>query len=597
MLDKYLNNLLLNLCRAEEFRPLPTSADRAAWEGVSQELRERAVRAGREALDTQIPALTASAYMRCRREGNSEEYLRAHRTRRGLLRALALACCLDEDPRLMERLVDLIWAICEESSWVLPANDPRGMSEPALPLPEVAAPLVDLAAAQAASDLTATCLLLEERLNGVTPQLIERVGWEIEARILTPLLALEGASFLCGPKADMLECLCGALLSVLRFERDGRRRWHAVRKVWVLLDRLLSQLPQDGSIPGGVGAWLEVAAPVAEMLSMAARATRGEVDPRGEPLIQYIGHYPVFCHMAEGWFINPGRASMRPQLNGAAMYRVGVALGDGALCDLGAVMHRKRRAEPEPEPSLLRAAQNVLSREALERADARPPFRAQGYLNAMELMTARIREDEEGGLALSMRGGNNGQIGCHADVGDFMLFCGGRPVFVDAGCHEDTRYHNLPTIGEVEQAYGAAFRAQDVICRLERDYAMLSLSLAAAYPEAAGIDEWQRSAILSREDGVVQLIDVFDLKLPARVRFHFVSPIRPALSQRYAQLGPVRMRWEEGLAAEVDELPVAGAEYAALWGETLYLLTLTTPNAVDRGKYTFTMHALRTFGR
>ena len=139
-------------------------------------------------------------------------------------------------------------------------------------------------------------------------------------------------------------------------------------------------------------------------------------------------------------------------------------------------------------------------------------------------------------------------------------------------------------------------RAEDVNCRLEEGYAMLSMNLMGVYPPEAHVSAWQRTAIYNREDGTVQLIDVFDLSAFETVRFHFITPCKPVLGERFAQLGPVRLRWEEGLTAVSEELKITGDQWTRLWGDTLYRLVLTTAEPVNGGQYTFNLNALRTFG-
>ena len=97
-------------------------------------------------------------------------------------------------------------------------------------------------------------------------------------------------------------------------------------------------------------------------------------------------------------------------------------------------------------------------------------------------------------------------------------------------------------------------------------------------------------------DGTVQLIDVFDLNAFETVHFHFMTPCRPVLGEKFAQLGPVRLRWEEGLTAECETIEMKDEPWKSLWNGSLYRLTLTTAEPVDGGEYTFTLNALRTFG-
>ena len=125
---------------------------------------------------------------------------------------------------------------------------------------------------------------------------------------------------------------------------------------------------------------------------------------------------------------------------------------------------------------------------------------------------------------------------------------------------------------------------------------MLSMNLAGMYPPESHIMNWQRSAVFNRMDGTVQLIDVFDLNSFETVHFHFMTPCKPVIGEKYAQLGPVRLRWEEGLKAGYETIEIKNEPWKSLWTGSLYRLTLTTEEPVDGGEYTFALNALRTFG-
>ena len=81
--------------------------------------------------------------------------------------------------------------------------------------------------------------------------------------------------------------------------------------------------------------WQETVQPIVDCVHMIRRASGGRVDLRAEQQIQLLCHFPVLCHLARGWFVNPGEGGMRPALPARAMYRVGLTMRDQALCDMG----------------------------------------------------------------------------------------------------------------------------------------------------------------------------------------------------------------------------------------------------------------------
>ncbi len=220
----------------------------------------------------------------------------------------------------------------------------------------------------------------------------------------------------------------------------------------------------------------------------------------------------------------------------------------------------------------------------------------QGCLESQAFLTVRMGEDVEQGLAAALYGGHNGQIGGHPDVGNMLLFAHGQPVLVDAGCFEETHLHNLPRIDSCGQLSGAVYRAQDAGYQLENDYAAISMNLAQMYPPQVQLANWQRSMVYNRGEGTVRLMEVFDLNEPKEVEFNFITPCRVRTGEGFAQLGPVRLKWEKGLKPQVEELEITQEKWKQLWGSRLYRLSLTTSEPVMRGRYTFMFNALRTFG-
>ena len=594
MLEKYRDRLLVDMQGATEFIMALPAEDRAAWEELPPAERQRLTARADQWMDAPVPMLTASSYISFSRAGIAADYEKNRRIRREMLRDLVIGSCVVPDGRYDMKLADVVWAICEESSWVSPANNLSAQGRGDRPLPDADQPRVDRSAAETACDLALTVQMVSSRLDAVSPQLIERIVREVDRRVIRPFRTLAGTVWMCGPKGDAMRCLSGCMMAFWTFEESSQHRWACAGKAMDLFDRLLTALPADGSIPGGVDDWAQIVEPVIDIVMMALSVSRGSVDMRREKQIRLMAHYPVFCHMAQGWFLNAGAHSMRTALPAALLYRLGAYVQDEALCDLGVFLSRTQEQE-ERGGSLLHFSADLFNEQAMAEDAVRPPFRRQGYYALAQIMVARQEEDSERALALAVRGGANGDVSAHADAGNFILFCEGEPVLADAGFLGDTAYHNLPLIGGAGQSLGASFGAQDVSCRLEDDYAMISMNLAAAYPPQSGVYAWQRTLVYERPQNTVQLMEFFDLKDFSSVSFHFITPYEPELGDGWAQLGPVRMRWEPGLTASRQRLDVPEG-WRSVWGEALYLIALDTDEPVENGRRTFAFNALRTFG-
>ncbi|MFD0474686.1 hypothetical protein ACFQ0B_45430 [Nonomuraea thailandensis] len=158
-------------------------------ERLVREIREEAERARA----TPAPELTDALWRSFAETGDRLAYERAYFDRRRRLAALALDAHLDAlpgaplytrpgahlDTRLAVRagpaLDGLLWSVCEERTWVLPAHEPGDR-----PLDT----FVDLFAAETAHTLAEIVALLPDHLD---PAVRDRVRVEVDRRVLRPL--------------------------------------------------------------------------------------------------------------------------------------------------------------------------------------------------------------------------------------------------------------------------------------------------------------------------------------------------------------------------------------------------------------------------
>jgi hypothetical protein len=124
-------------------------------------------------------------------------------------------------------------------------------------------------------------------------------------------------------------------------------------------------------------------------------------------------------------------------------------------------------------------------------------------------MTARVKEGTTDGFYLAMQAAPNQRSHGHNDSGSFIVFHDGNPVIVDIGPEAYTAprykfsvqsaYHNLPTVGGVMQnSKSPNYRASDLRYFANDSRASVSMNLATAYPEEAGIVHWNRALTLDR---------------------------------------------------------------------------------------------------
>lgn len=554
--DYPLEQLPSLLLPSDAWQPYPRHADRAGWEVLTRQTRDLLVRRGNETLSQPFPSLPATLYLRYAREGDRGRFESAYFGRRRYLHQLVLAECAEGQRRFLDPIADALWAICEESSWCVPAH--IATQKAGVGLPDVTEPIVDLFAAQTASSVAWTLYLLGPELDTVSPRIRSRAQLEVHQRILEPYLARDFGwmGFSSRSPANRPNnwnpwINGNVLTAALLLEPDPDRRSKLVHRVLRSLDRFLQPHPSDGGCDEGPGYWSRAGGSLLDNLDLLHDASNGRIDVFGHALVREIGRFIHRVHIARDWFVDIGDCSARTGIDRAVVFRYGTriedqplqalachgvtleSLADGAAdIDLG----RELRSLVDLEPMLARAA------------SPEPLVRDAWFGSAdLQMMVARDRAGTTAGLFLAAWGGHNAQSHNHNDVGNFIVFADGHPVLVDLGAPTYTaktfgsrRYeipamqsawHNLPTINGVMQSAGRAFAARNVAYQATDASAELSMDIAPAWPAHAKVLAWQRTLRLDRGTGI-QLTDAFRLTdaSPGPV-LGLITPTEPILRE------------------------------------------------------------------
>ena len=262
---------------------LPEAADGAAWERLAahpfgRERLDALFAEAEEAMGLPLLELPFRSYMRFFRDGDRAEYEAAYFERRRRLELFALSALAvrggasptrrsspgGPEPYL-RALEELLWAICGEYSWCLPAHvapPPRGPDRggpdcggpdcggPAAPPPDR---FIDLFSAETAFALAEIIGLLG---GEVAPEAAERARREVLRRTVDGLA--EGGHRYAWESARhnwAAVCACGVGGAALWLVDDGERAAAILRRLAPALDAYLDGFPADGACLEGMGYW------------------------------------------------------------------------------------------------------------------------------------------------------------------------------------------------------------------------------------------------------------------------------------------------------------------------------------------------------
>jgi hypothetical protein len=385
------------------------------------------------------------------------------------------------------------------------------------------------------------------------------------------------------------------------------------------LERFFDAYHDDGGCDEGPSYWGRAGGSLFDCLELLYGATNGAIDIYDEPLVGEIGRYLYRVHIGGDYYVNfaDGGARVSPPAN--VVYRYGKRIGDENLKALGvsALQEQQRNSKSgrATEP-LLRALPTLFEYREMESETAPAPLVRDAWMDGIQVMTAREHDGSDQGFYLAAKGGHNGESHNHNDVGQFIVYRSGRPVLIDVGVETysaktfgpdryeiwtmQSAYHNLPTIGDVQQVPGSAYTARDVVYSSDDIGAQLTQDIARAYPGEAGVVSWLRTARLHRGSaagpGSISIRDTFTLTAPAPVTLSLMTPCTPDLTVP----GVLRLTGDavsttdihfpmETLSGTIERIAIEDEKLSVSWGHHLYRVLLRSNEAVTEGDWFITI--------
>ncbi len=580
---------LAGLVRARSRRPFPPAADREAWQAVAERPHVHAAdltARAEEAAAQGPPPLRATDYLSFFRTGRRDAHAGPARARNAALAALTAAECLEGRGRFLDPLLDLSWAICEETSWVMPPHLPfDGVHV----LPDVESPVVDLRVAGVGRQLGEMLGAHGAAMDAVTPVWRRRVQHELRRQVVEPYLA-GGIGWMTGASNWNAVCTAGAVAAALLGGFPVETQARALREALGSAQHFLRGFTEDGGSSEGPGYWAYGVGNYCALAYYVHCATGGEVDMLADPIVPRLLAYPAGMVLSGRKVANfadcPPEVSFRSGPVAWAAERAGVP-PMVALAARGAG-HAPRRGSVldvwlAPEPGKFA-----------------PP--AEAFLPELQVMVARTAGEEGEQLVLAAKGGHNGEIHNHNDVGAFIVHWRGESLICDLGAPEyvkdlfsarryellgtGSRDHDVPLVNGVEQGAGEEFRASG-FARVESGASVgVAMELSGAYPPEAGLRSLRRRLVLRRgAPGRVELVDEvefsgegrrYELPLHSEARFE-------AAGEGAVAAGGFRIEWDPSVVeARLEEIEHEDRRLGERFGGAIPRCTLRLKGTPER---------------
>jgi hypothetical protein len=585
------------------WRPFPKPADRAAWSRSDTAAGHALIKRAEGYLHFEWPGISAVKSLLIVRNGNRSEYQDIANRKRAALATLLMAEVYENKGRFIDDIINGVWSICEESFWGASAHLPH--TKEYAGLMDVSQPFVELFSAETATLLAWVDYFVGDKLDAVSPQVRKRIYYETNHRIFQPLMTKHHgwmSSNANGRRPNNWNpWICSNWLnSVLLLEKNDSARTAAVYKLLGVLDNFLDPYPADGGCDEGPGYWGAAAASLYDNIAMLNLATNNAFTYAfHDSKVRNMGAYIYRAQISERYFLDFADADPQPGMAGSMIYRFGKDINDPDMMRFGAYYIGSRPKGTLGNYQFFRNLYALFMEDEFVHAEKGLPLPADYWWPDLQVMIARDHAGSTAGYYVAAKGGNNDESHNHNDIGNYIVYYDGLPVIIDVGRGTYTAktfsgrrydiwfncsdYHNTATVNGQTQPPGARFRASDVSHSTGRGYSRMSLDIAGAYPQQAGINSWHRTIQLNKGKNV-QVEDAIQLQKAGSVTEHLMTCYPAEVKQPGVLV--IHGRDKNGsardfyvrypaklLTAAVEKVPLVNMEDEGVkqkWGDNIY---------------------------
>ncbi len=572
---------------------------------VPEEKKAKILHRANQYMKEEIPFLPASLYREFFINGNRANFEAKCFLRRQMALYLAMAEYVTGEGRYLEKLIDAVWAIMEESTWTIPAhlyNSPTHQDATLGPaFGENNLHGLALFSASTAATLSAVYYLCKDKLDAVEPLICEKIAYTVRQRSIINFLQTEfwwGGRLGCRVDNWNPWIVSNVLFSTAVIEKDDYIRSSVVDKCISYLDNFIDGYFPDGGCEEGPHYWCAAGGCLMNCLELIEELSGGQITVWNSELIRNIGEYIYKVNINGNRFVNFADGHSRTTVLSSMLVRFGEKLNSPFLTAFG-----KKQADIcnfQAEQSYpYRALRCIFTEESRSEKCDMP---LDTWLPDIQVMTARECRDSERGMFLGAKFGHNDEFHNHNDVGNFTVYYDGKPVIIDPGVGVYTRqtfssrryelwfmqsgFHNLPSFGGVDQKEGLQYKATDV--SYDESSRRMSAELKDAYPSESGIVSYVRD--ISFDGKAVHINENVTLSEKKDIVFHIMTLEEPKLV-RAGEISLSEGRtlvYDKALTAEISEISTEGMDMNYSWSYDKMHRTTFTINT-DKCNVKFTI--------
>ena len=223
--------------------------------------------------------------------GSRVEYEKEYMTHRKMLCAFSVMAFLNEDEKWLLKLYDILWAICDEFTWALPAHFHAKEDAESL------VTLIDLFAAETAFAISEIYHIIED----IMPQRLKsRIRYEIKRRIVTPYLSKE---LRWGPSNWSGVCSSGVIASMIYLGFDLEFS-EAKSRLLTNIDDFLQSFTDDGCCLEGTLYWNYGFSHFCAAAELIRQYTDEKIKYFKDEKVKKIAHFGQNMYLRENYIVS-----------------------------------------------------------------------------------------------------------------------------------------------------------------------------------------------------------------------------------------------------------------------------------------------------
>ena len=573
-----------NKCEADALKKyadvkqiFPPASDRAAWAEVwkrshNVKLKAEVLKRAEKIMKEPVPDIPAQLFMEYTRNGNRSRYAAPFYGRRQNLTVLALAETLEYKGRYIDKIMDYMWAIVSEPTWVIPAHCRLTKD----PFPQFPVEIVDLFGSETGLTLALVMNFVEKEVAAVSPNFVKLVRDSIIRHIAVPLEEAPAPFWFEGLNNWTPWCCSNSLGAIVwALKEQPERRAKLINTLHTAVKNYISLYPEDGSCFEGPSYW---DASPGMMLYFLEQLGQWPDDPKVKVMAEYIAD----TRMTAEYVMNFGDCGAKSINMPWQLYRFGERLNSDKLKTKGLENLEKTKLST----ALSRTMHTLSYMFWLPENKEKKEFSSNPVSFYKKSQFFIMRQN---GATLAAKRGHAWSHH-HLDIGHFMLFFKDKPIIVDLGATEytrdtftDKRYqnpimnsegHNILHFNNIGQMELAPAAPGTMKCSEDENFIRCTMDLTAAYKPEAKLKSYIRELVYDRKNRILNVQDSWELETDNNNLYaNFFTPSEVIEKDGKLFIGGVPVTLKNCKAA-VEKLKVTDSAQLRNWGKSMNMIKI-----------------------